>query len=129
MNKLRKFYKNNRIYCILMLISISCFILICASLIGYIINQSTKSEYGSRLDGIESYPVDDNIKAIESYLKSAEGVESFSVRLQGAIIYIAVNVKDEATKEEIQNIANTTLEKISEENKGYYELQYVFNRK
>ena len=78
---------------------------------------------------IESYPVDDNIKAIESYLKSAEGVESFSVRLQGAIIYIAVNVKDEATKEEIQNIANTTLEKISEENKGYYEIQYVFNRK
>ena len=129
MNKLKKFYKNNRIYCILMLISISCFILICASLLGYIISQSTKSEYGSRLEEIESYPVDDNINAIKTYLKSLEGVESSNVRLQGSIIYINVTVKDEATKEEIQNIANTALENISEENKEYYEIQYVFNRK
>ena len=53
--KLRAFYKNNRIYCILIMISLACLLLLGIGVIFYFIGQATSSSYGNRLDNIENY--------------------------------------------------------------------------
>ena len=54
MGKLKGFYKNNRIYCIMMAISIFCIALIGVAFLVYFINQTKTDAYGDRLNGIEN---------------------------------------------------------------------------
>lgn len=126
--KFRKFYRNNRIYCILMFISIFCILLMASSVVLYFVHQTTTSEYGTRLDGIENYDLGTTLSDLEEFYKSQTGVLEVSTRLQGKIIYINVKVEDTIKNEEIQNMATTSLEKISDENKEYYEIQFIFKR-
>ena len=55
MKKLKGFYQNNRIYCILMIVSIVCIILIASAFVYYFIEQTRTDVYGKRLYGIEKY--------------------------------------------------------------------------
>ncbi len=126
--KMRKFYKNNRIYCILMIISALCIIIMGASVIIYFVGQANTSPYGDRLNGINDYKLGNTLKDLEEFYKGQEGVISVSSRLQGKIIYINVKVIDDVKNETIQNMATGSLEKISEENKGFYDMQFIFMR-
>ena len=128
MKKLKKFYKNNRIYCILMLISIFCFLLMGTAVVVYFINQTSSSKDGSRLVDQEKYKVDKELKELEKYYKSSEDVNKVSIRLQGKIIYITVDVKSDVDNEDIQNLATTSLEKLTDEQKKYYDIQFIFTR-
>ncbi len=111
-----------------MLISLFCFILMGSAVLIYFINQTTSSSYGKRLEDIEKYPVADQLKDLENYFSESEGVISRVVRLQGKIIYIDVEVQKDLTNEKIENMATTSLEKLTAEQKGYYDIQFAFNR-
>ena len=126
--KLKQFYKNNRIYCILIMISCACLLLLGAGVILYFIGQATSSSYGNRLDNVETYPVDKELKELEKFYKESEGVKSASVRLQGKIIYVDVEMDDKKTNEDIQNVATSSLEKLTDEQKGFYDIQFIFTR-
>lgn len=126
--KFKKFYKNNRIYCILMLISILCILLIGTSVVIYFVAQSNTSPYGHRLDGIEEHDLGNSLSDLETFYKEQKGVKSAKVRLQGKIIYVTVEVDDVVKNEEIQNIATSSLEKIDEENRNFYDMQFIFKR-
>ena len=126
--KLRVFYKNNRIYCILIMISLACLLLLGVGVIFYFVGQATSSAYGNRLDNIENYKVDNEIKELEKFYKESDGVKSATVRLQGKIIYVDVAMNDDKTNEDIQNIATTSLGKLTDEQKGYYDIQFIFTR-
>lgn len=126
--KFKKFYKNNRIYCILMIISILCILLIGTSVIIYFVAQSNSSPYGDRLNGIEEHDLGSTLSDLEAFYKEQNGVNTVTARLQGKIIYITVDVADEIKNEEIQNIATSSLEKISEDNRSYYDIQFIFKR-
>lgn len=127
-NKLKNFYKNNRIYSILMIVSIICLIIMASAVVIYFVNQTVSSPYGNRLDDIGNHDISKNIEEIESLLNSTKGVLSSNVRTQGKIIYITVEVEKTKTNEDIQNIALSTLEKLSDEDKAYYDMQFIFNR-
>lgn len=128
MKKLKEFYKNNRIYCILMLVSLFCFILMGSAVIIYFVHQTSSDKYGARLEGIDSYPVSSELAQLETFYKESDGVLKASVRLQGKIIYVNVEVDKKLTIEEMQNIATESLNKLKEEQKGYYDLQFTFKR-
>lgn len=125
---LKKFYKNNRIYCILMLISIFCVLLIGGSVIVHFITQSKSDNYGTRLENVSKYPVETNMNDAKAMLDETEGVTSANVRLQGRIIYVDVTVDPKTNNEKIHNIATTLLEKFSDEQKGFYDMQFMFKR-
>lgn len=127
-SNLRKFYRNNRIYCILMIISFLCIVTMGSSVVIYFLNQNNSSPYGHRLDDASEYDTSEDIKTLKEYFKGLETVEKSSVRVQGKIIYITVTVKDDVTNETIQNIGTESLNSISEENKNYYDIQFMFNR-
>lgn len=126
--KLKKFYKNNRIYCILMLISIVCILVMGVSVIVYFYNQMTTDSYGSRLENIEKYDLGNSLSDLENFYKEQEGIESVTVRLQGKIIYVDVKTIETMKNEQIQSIATASLDKISEENRTYYDIQLMFIR-
>lgn len=126
--KLKKFYKNNRIYCILMFISIVCIMVMGVAIIVYFYNQMTTDSYGSRLENISKYDLGTSLIDLENFYKEQEGVENVTVRLQGKIIYVDVHVVEAMKNEQIQTIATTCLDKISEENRTYYDIQFMFTR-
>lgn len=126
---IRKFYKNNRIYCILMIISMFCIILMGSSVIFYFVNQSRTSPYGNRLDDIANHDLGTTLDDLRQFYSEQTGVLNVKdVRLQGKTIYISVEVEENMKNEEIQNIATSSLAKISDDNKNYYSLQFIFTR-
>lgn len=128
MKKLKAFYKNNRIYCILMLVSLFCFILMGSSVVIYFVHQASSDKYGARLEDIDAYPVNSELAKLETFYKESDGVEKASVRLQGKIIYVRVEVDAKMTIDDMQNIATESLNELTEEQKSYYDLQFTFNR-
>lgn len=126
--KLKKFYKQNRIYCILMIVSLLCFLLMGSAVLIYFVNQASSDPYGKRLQNIEKYQADKEIKEMEKFYEDSKKVTKANVRLQGKIIYVTVEMEDSVKNEEIQNIATKSLDKLTEDQKNYYDIQFIFTR-
>ena len=127
--KLRKFYRNNRIYCILMMISFVCILLLGASVLVYFIHQAASDSYGIRLDSIKEEDVKKDVEAINEWYKNKEGVINPSTRIQGKIVYITFEVDTNMTNETIEGIATGSLESVSDYVKENCDLQFIVNRK
>lgn len=126
--QLIKFYRNNRIFCILMIISVICVIIIGTSAIVYFVKQSKTSAYGTRLEEKENYNFSEDQKKIDEFYKGQEIVTGYKIDVKGKIIYITLNVKDETTKEQAENLGVEALDLISKENFEYYDVQFLINR-
>lgn len=111
-----------------MMVSIFCFLLMGSAVIIYFISQATSSSYGTRLSDIKEYKVEAEIEELEKFYKDAKGVKTSKIRLQGKIIYINIEAEKSVTNEDIQNMANNCLEKLTTEQKAYYDIQFVFTR-
>lgn len=128
MDKLKKFYNNNRIYCILMIVTVTCLVIILLTMVIYFVKQSTTSVYGNRLEGIENYPVDSEVSDANSFLSSTDGVLSESVRIQGKIIYVDLTMSPDKSNDDIQSICSEMLTKFTDEQKSYYDFQFIVSR-
>lgn len=126
--RIRKFYKNNRIYCILMIVSVLCIVALGTALIVYFVNQATSDPYGKRLDNLNTEGIEEVIKTCDEYLDNEKIVNEADVHRQGAIIYIYVDVDPEASIEDMQNLATSSLEKFTDDQKKQFEIQYTFTR-
>ncbi len=128
MKNLKKFYQNNRIYCILMIISAICLLIILSSVVIYFIGQTKTSKYGHRIDDIAEHPVNNELNELVSSLNSNDKVESANSDIRGKIIYINMKVKSDLANEDIQNICTETLSKLTDEQKAYYDVEYIVKR-
>lgn len=126
MKKLKGFYQNNRIYCILMGISILCLALIAVAFLIYFINQTKSDVYGNRLNGIENIPISEDEKnAAKTFLDEQEIVDKSNINIKGKIIYINIYLKD-GKVEDAQGLAIKTLEKFTEDEKNFYDINFIF---
>lgn len=80
--------------------------------------------YGTRLEGIEKVKITDKKKE-ELKENFKDSSKSITVRLAGRIIYIDVKVNDDVSTDTARDLANKTLEKLSDEEKGYYDVQFL----
>ena len=128
MKKLIKFYKNNRIYCILMIISLICLLVIIASLILYFTSQISNSKYGNRLNDIGEHPVENELNELKGYFESNDKVQGVSTEIRGKIIYVNLTVKAELSNSDIQTLCTESLVKLTDEQKSYYDIQYLVKR-
>ena len=118
MSKIKGFYQNNRIYCILMAISLFCLALIVAAFVVYFVEQTKNDTYGNRLDGIKNVQITDTHKEeIASFIKENDKVESVVINIKGKIIYITTTLKDGKTTD-AESIAIKSLEKLTEDEKN-----------
>jgi hypothetical protein len=82
--------------------------------------------YGTRLEGIEKIKITDKKKKeLKENFKDAS--KSVTVRLQGRIIYVDVKVNDDVSVDTARDLANKTLEKLSEDEKAYYDVQFIIS--
>ncbi len=128
MGKLKGFYKNNRIYCIMMGISIFCIALIGVAFLMYFINQTKTDAYGDRLNGIENVKISDKHKEeIISGIKENKMVDSVTINVKGKLIYINVYLNS-GKREDGQSIAIKSLDLLTEEEKEFYDINFTFSK-
>lgn len=126
MKGFKGFYKSNRVYVILMVVSIVCILSILIGVIVYFAKQSTQNVYGNRLEGIDTVKLsDDRVTEMENAIKESELVSNVDVTLQGKIIYAVVKLNG-GTPQDAENISVKMLEKLSEEEKSFYDIQFIF---
>lgn len=123
--KLKSFYKNNRVYSILMIISVICIVAILVGVVLYFLGQTSKDKYGNRLEGIESVQIkDDKITDIEKKITENELVKSTEVVIKGKLIYVSITLNS-GTHADSESIAQSSLELFSEEERAFYDIQYI----
>ena len=128
MKRIRKFYKENRIYCILMIISIACCIFMGTICVVYFVNQSHYSVYGDRLIELENYDIDGSVAKLEEFYKKQKSVNETSIDVKGKIVYIVLDVDNKLTNADVQSIATNSLKEIDPDVLGYVDLQFIVKR-
>ena len=124
---MKKLIKENRVLFVLAVVILVSLIAIVIGLLSYFYSKDG-DKYGNRLDGIEKYPVSENISAdIKSLFET--GVESVKVNIDGKIINIIIDVSNGVSKTDAQGFAVKSLEKFSEEIKGFYDIEFLITCK
>ncbi len=125
MKKLKKIWQENSVLFVLLFILIACLIAISVVVVTYFVGDSS-SKYGDRLEGIEDYPFDEDMKnEIISKIKENEIVEDVTMRVSGKSIYVMITFVPETTLVEGQSIALSSLDYFSEETLSFYDLEYM----
>ena len=123
--KLSTFYKKNRVYSILMIISIICIVSILVGVIMYFIGQTNKDKYGNRLEGIEKVTIKEKkINEIEEKISENELVKKTEINIKGKLIYINITLNS-GKHTDSESIAQASLDLFSEKEKKYYDIQYI----
>lgn len=85
---------------------------------------TSEAYYGTRLEGIEKVKISDKKKeSLKENFKASS--KSVNVRLAGRIIYIDVKVNKDVSVDTARDLSNKTLEKLSDEEKAYYDIQFM----
>ena len=128
MKKIKEFYHNNRIYCILMGISLFCIILIAGVFVMIFVNQTNTNVYGNRLAGIENVEINsEKQKEIVDFLEEQKIVDKASINIKGKIMYITVYLNT-IKVDDAQSIAIKSLDKLTEDEKNFYDINYTFTK-
>lgn len=128
MKKLKGFYKNNRIFVILMGIAIFCVAIIASAFLYIVLSQNTGELYGNRLNGMETVQISkDRLTTLENTIKEDTKVEKVSSRIQGKIIYINIYVK-EGKVEDAKNIAIKSLDFFNNDEKSFYDIAFTLSK-
>lgn len=126
---LKSFYKNNRVYSILMIISIVCIVAILVGVVLYFLGQTSKDKYGNRLEGIEKVEIKESkLDDIEKKITENELVKSTDAVIKGKLVYITVTLNT-GTHADAEAIAQSSLELFSDEEKAFYDIQYIVDNK
>ncbi len=127
MSKLKKVWNENKILFVLGAIILVCLIIVIVVSLTFFYG-SSESPYGHRLDITEKVPLkDDLLKDLKNTLESTEKVSKASVTLQGKVVYFIITYEVDTDMEKAKEIANSTLEKFSDEELGVYDLQYTIS--
>jgi len=123
---MKKFYKENRVFVILMGIALVCIAIIAWMFVNYIIHSSTSNRYGNRLDGIKDVEIkDDKITEMETSILGMNKVQDVKINLHGKIVYFNISFEKETTIEEAQNVSISCMEFFEEDYLNFYDLQFL----
>ncbi len=129
MKKIKRFYKEHRIFTILMAVVLVCVVLIATVLIQcfYVGNGSDK--YGNRLEGIEKVKISESRqKDFEKNNANNDKVKTVDVKVTGKIIYITMEFEPNVALVEAQSIAQKSLESFSEKEQKFYDFNITLKQ-
>lgn len=123
---MKKFYKENRVFCILMIVVLVCFFIILGLGLSYILKSSDTNVYGNRLDGISDVKITKKMKTnMEASVKEFEKISDVTVNVHGKIVYFDITFTDEASIDDAKNTSIKCLELFEEEYLNYYDIQFL----
>ena len=129
MNKIKRFYKEHRIFTILMAVVLVCVVIIATVLIQcfYVGNGSDK--YGNRLEGIDKYKITSSRqKDFENNVANNDKIKSVDIQITGKIIYITMQIEPDVALVEAESIAQKSLEEFSEEEQSFYDFNITLKQ-
>lgn len=123
---LKKFYKENRVFVILMGIALVCISIIIAMMASYVVNSSTRDKYGNRLDGISDVAISDKkVTEMENAVLEMERVQDVVVNIHGKIVNFNIDFQEDVKVDEVQNAAIKCVDFFDEDYLNYYDLQFL----
>ena len=124
---MKNFIKNHKKQCLIGGISILIlFIIIIIWL--FIIPVFSNNKYGDRLEGIEEHKISSSvINDIKSTIKENKMVSDVEYHNEGRILNFIITVSAEMNKENEKKLSDILLEKISDKNKEYYDIQILID--
>ena len=126
---MKRFYKENRVFVVLMAIVFICVAIIIFLLAKYVVNSNTGNKYGNRLDGIQDVIVTgDKKNEMIGTLEEDTKVKSANINVHGKIINFVIDYTKETTIDEAKSIAIKCLEFFEEEYRNYYDIQFLFKK-
>lgn len=127
MQKLKNLWNKNKVLVILAVILIICLIAIISVTVSFFLGGNS-SVYGDRLEDIDKYPITDSFKSeYIDFLESNEKVDSASIKTSGRIIYVSIKYVVDTTLVDAESLAQSSLEKFSEEILGYYDIDFTLS--
>ncbi len=128
-NYLKKFYRENRIFVLMMGVVLICLIIITSLLLVYFYKGNSKDKYGDRLKDIETKITDSEIKDKVTETKKISKITDAKINVFGKIIYINLYFEDETEIIEAEGKAVTALDNFSDEEKSVYDFQFILYEK
>lgn len=126
MKKIKRFYKEHRVFTILMAVAIVCTIIIATVLIQCFYVGNDTSKYGNRLDGIETVALEeDQLNNIEGKIIENELVKSAKLMVTGKIVYITINFEPTVDLVQAESVAQKSLELFEEDKLSFYDFQFT----
>lgn len=121
-----KFIKAHKLFFICLFIFIVLAIIAFAILQKYIIFNG--DVYGNRLDGIKEVKLDDKISDIEKGFMEKEDIAKSHAYVTGRILNIVNEMKSDSTIDTLKGYKDIVLQKLSEEEKKFYDIQIIYNK-
>ncbi len=127
MKGIKRFYKEHRIFTILMAVVIVTVIVI-ATVLFQLFGANGKGKYGNRLDGIDDVPItEERQDNYRDKLVENGKIKTASIDITGRIIYIKIVFESNVDLVEAEGIALQSLEDFSEEEQKFYDIQITLS--
>ena len=121
-----KFIKKHKVGLIVLVVCIILIVLMLFAIKNAFFANVSESKYGTRLDGIENYPLSSTLSEdISSIYSSDKSVGSANVTVEGRIIYITIDFVKSIKVDTAKSTAIKALDVIGEENLKFYEVQFI----
>lgn len=125
MKKIKRFFREHRVFTILMSLVLVCFILI-GTLLFQVFYNGSADKYGNRLEEKEEYPIKkEDIQNIEAETLKNPNVKKVDIFVTGRIVYTYLDFEGEIDLVSAQNEAIKIYDSFEEKEKGYYD--FMFN--
>ena len=122
---MKKFWRQYRIFIILMGIVLICMIVM-GIILALLFFKSGKDKYGDRLDGIKKVKVTDKIKdQVISETDKDEKVTKTKIDVSGKTIYVTIYLENVSTVIEAQGKVVNALNTFPDEIKKKYDIQFI----
>lgn len=126
---MKKFYKENRIFVILMGVALVCIAIIVAMMAGYVLKSTKGDKYGNRLDGINDVLIEDSkVTEMEEAILEKPKVKDVTINIHGKTVNFNLDFENEATLEEVKNVSIGCFEFFEENYLNYYDLQFLVTK-
>ena len=122
--KFLNFLKKHKVAFIVVGVCILLIVLLFFAIKNTFFSNISDSKYGTRLDGIENYPISDALVTdIKNAVTENEAVNNISYDLEGRIINFVINVKKDTEIGAARESATKILEFLNEEYQAFYDIQ------
>ena len=128
MKKLKKFWHENSVLLVLLMILIACLVAISVVVITYFVGDSD-SKHGDRNALVNKYPFSEKEqKQIISKLEEDELIKSASMRVSETMtIYLKIEFEVKTTLVEAQSKALSSLDYFSEDVLSFYDIEFMID--
>lgn len=118
--------KKKKVNKLLVLFAIFCIVLLVFIIKVVMIFTESDEEaiYGGRLDGIEKVEFKESDKQKQIKEKLGDHVSSVTVRVQGRIVNVTLNLTKDVNRDTAKNDSKAVLEVFNDEEKKYYDFQF-----